>query len=112
MTAPHGTEVRMMEREGEIQPVGELFQSPDVNAAREFFRQKSRAMTDKRMSVPEAVAAFIHDGDYIATGGFGRGRFSFSVLHAIVRTRKRNLGFSGHSTTHAFQTLAAGKVID
>ena len=102
----------MMEMEGEIQLVGELFQSPDVNAAREFFRQKSRAMTDKRMSVPEAVAAFIHDGDYIATGGFGSVRFSTAVLHEIVRTRKRNLGFSGHSTTHDFQILAAGRVID
>ncbi len=102
----------MIELEGEIQPVGELFQSPDVNAAREFFRQKSRAMVDKRMSVREAVARFIHDSDYIATGGFGSVRFSTAVLHEIVRTRKRNLGFSGHSTTHDFQILAAGRVID
>ncbi len=102
----------MIEFEEEIQPVGELFQSPDVDAAREFFRHKSRAMTDKRMNVPEAVARFIHDGDYIATGGFGSVRFSTSVLHEIVRTRKRNLGFSGHSTTHDFQILAAGRVID
>ena len=102
----------MIELEGDIQPVGELFQSPDVNAAREFFRQKSRAMIDKRMGVPEAVARFIHDGDYIATGGFGSVRFSTAVLHEIVRTRKHNLGFSGHSTTHDFQILAAGRVID
>ncbi|MHB0967018.1 MAG: CoA transferase subunit A [Bellilinea sp.] len=102
----------MIELEGDIQPVGELFQSPDVNAAREFFRQKSRAMVDKRMSVREAVERFIHDGDYIATGGFGSVRFSSAVLHEIVRTRKRNLGFSGHSTTHDFQILAAGRVID
>lgn len=102
----------MIEFGEEIQPVGELFQSPDVDAAREFFRHKSRAMTDKRMSVQEAVARFIHDGDYIATGGFGSVRFSTSVLHEIVRTRKRNLGFSGHSTTHDFQILAAGRVID
>ena len=102
----------MIELEGDIQPVGELFQSPDVNAARAFFRQKSRAMVDKRMSVPQAVERFIHDGDYIATGGFGSVRFSTAVLHEIVRTRKRNLGFSGHSTTHDFQILAAGRVID
>lgn len=102
----------MIEIEGDIQPVGELFQSPDVDAAREFFRQKSRAMTDKRMSVREAVARFIHDGDYIATGGFGSVRFSTAVLHEIVRTRKSGLGFSGHSTTHDFQILAAGRVID
>ena len=102
----------MIELEGDIQPVGELFQSPDVNAARAFFRQKSRAMVDKRMSVPQAVERFIHDGDYIATGGFGSVRFSTAVLHEIVRTRKHNLGFSGHSTTHDFQILAAGRVID
>lgn len=102
----------MIELEDEFQPVGELFMSPDVNAAREYFRQRSRAMTDKLMTVHDAVAAFIHDGDYIATGGFGSVRFSTAVLHEIVRTRKRNLGFSGHSTTHDFQILAAGQVID
>lgn len=95
-----------------VEPLGELFMPPDVDAMREFFRQKPRAMVDKRMTVKEAVAAFIHDGDYIATGGFGSVRFSTAVLHEIVRTRKRNLGFSGHSTTHDFQILAAGKVID
>src|SRR5574340_568294 len=103
---------RMIEFEGDIQPAGDLFQAPDADAAREFFRQKSRAMIDKRMSVREAVAEFIRDGDYIATGGFGSVRFSTAVLHEIVRTRKRNLGFSGHSTTHDFQILAAGRVID
>lgn len=95
-----------------METVGEMFMSPDVEEARAYFRQKSRAMTDKRMSVKEAVARFIHDGDYIATGGFGSVRFSTAVLHEIVRTRKRNLGFSGHSTTHDFQILAAGGVID
>jgi len=102
----------MIETEDELQPVGELFMSPDVNAARDFFRGKSRAMADKRMTVSQAVETFIHDGDYIATGGFGSVRFSTAVLHEIVRTRKQHLGFSGHSTTHDFQILAAGGVID
>ncbi len=93
-------------------PVGELFMPPDVDGMREFFRQKSRALTDKRMTVKDAVERFIHGGDYIATGGFGSVRFSTSVLHEIVRTRKHGLGFSGHSTTHDFQILAAGGVID
>ena len=94
------------------EPLGELFMSPDVDAARAFFRQKSRAMTDKRMSVREAVAEYIHDGDYLASGGFGSVRLSTAVLHEIVRRGRRNLGFSGHSTTHDFQILAAGRVID
>jgi glutaconate CoA-transferase subunit A len=102
----------MVERIHELVPRGELFMSPDVNAAREFFRRKSRAMTDKRLTVREAVERFIHDGDYLAIGGFGSVRIPTAVLHEIVRTRKRNLGFSGHCATHDFEILAAGEVID
>ncbi len=94
------------------QPVGELFLSPDVDQAREFFRQKSSAMVDKGMSVSEAVEKFIHDGDYIATGGFGSVRLPTAILHEIVRTHKQHLGFSGHCATHDFQILAAGHAID
>ncbi len=93
-------------------PIGELFMCPDVDEAREFFRQKSRAMVDKRMTVQEAVAKFIHNGDYIATGGFGSVRLPTAVMHEIVRTHKRNLGFAGHCATHDFQILAAGHVLD
>jgi glutaconate CoA-transferase subunit A len=95
-----------------ILPSGELFMPPDADAAREFFRQKSRAMTSKLMSVSEAVERLIHDGDYIATGGFGSVRFSTAILHEIVRTHKHNLGFSGHTTTHDFEILAAGQAFD
>jgi len=102
----------MLENQKAVEPIGELFQSPDVEAAREFFREKSRVMIDKRATVQEAVARFIHDGDYIATGGFGSVRIPTAVLHEIVRRRKRNLGFAGHSTTHDFQILAAGGVLD
>jgi glutaconate CoA-transferase subunit A len=104
------TEIRNIAHPQE--PLGELFMPPDVDAARDFFRDKSRALTDKRMTVQEAVADYIHDGDYIATGGFGSVRIPTAVLHEIVRTRKHNLGFSGHSTTHDFQILAAGGVFD
>ncbi len=94
--------------EMEIEPDGKLFMSPDANSVREFFRQKDRSMKDKRMSVSEAVDKFIHNGDYLATGGFGGVRIASSILHEIVRTRKKNLGLAGHTTTHDFQILAAG----
>lgn len=90
-------------------PQGTLFTNPDVNLAREFFRTKPRARVNKLMSVAEAVSRFIHDGDYFASGGFGGVRISTAVLHEIVRQRKKNLGFSGHTATHDFQILAAGK---
>ncbi len=102
----------MTEISATIVPTGELFMSPDVDEAREFFRRKSRAMVDKRMSPAEAVELFIHNGDYIATGGFGSSRFSTAILHEIIRTHKHNLGLSGHCTTHDFQILAAGRALD
>ncbi len=95
-----------------IIPQGELFSNPDVNAARAFFRDKSRAMSNKLMSVSEAVRRFIHEGDYVASGGFGGVRIATAVLHEIVRQRKRHLGFSGHTATHDFQILAAGRCFD
>lgn len=91
---------------------GELFSTPDVDGARSFFAQKSRAMTDKRMTVTEAVSHFVHDGDYFASGGFGGVRISTAVLHEIVRQRIQGLGLSGHTATHDFQILAAGKSFD
>ena len=98
----------------QVQPlsVGELFSSPDANRARQFFREKSRLKTNKVMSVQEAVSRYIHNGDYLASGGFGTVRISTAVIHEIVRQRKHHLGFSGHTATHDFEILAAGKVFD
>ncbi len=91
---------------------GELFSSPCVDEARSFFMQKPRTMANKLMSVSEAVSRFVHDGDYIASGGFGGVRIATSVLHEIVRQSKKNLGLSGHTATHDFQILAAGRCFD
>ena len=90
--------------------VGPLFMNPDPEAARAFFRQKSRALTDKAMSVKEAVTRFVRDGDYLGSGGFGTNRIATALLHEILRQRKRNLGFAGHTATHDFQILAAGNL--
>lgn len=92
--------------------VGPLFTDPDPDAAREFFRNKSRAMVDKRMSVKEAVERFIPDGCYFATGGFGANRIPNAICHEVVRQGRTGLGFSGHTTTHDFQVLCAGKCFD
>lgn len=89
---------------------GPLFMSPDTEAARACFREKNRALTNKLMSVREAVSKFVEDGDYIASGGFGSNRIGTAVLHEILRQKKRNLGFAGHTTTHDFEIVAAGNM--
>lgn len=88
---------------------GELFQDPDANRARDYFRGRSRAMTRKVMPVREAVTRFVADGDYLAVGGFGGSRIPTALLHEIVRQGRKNLGLSGHTATHDCQILAAAK---
>lgn len=87
---------------------GPLFTDPDPDVARAFFREKKGALTDKLMSVSDAVAEFVHDGDYVASGGFGGNRIATALLHEVVRQERTDLGFAGHTTTHDFQILAAG----
>jgi len=67
-------------------------------------------MTDKRMTVSEAVTRLVHDGDYLAIGGFGGDRLPTAVCHQIVRQKKQNLRLAGHTATHDFQILAAGNL--
>lgn len=90
----------------------ELFMDPDPDKARGFFQKKSRAMTDKRTTVKEAVEKFIPDGCYLGIGGFGANRIPTAVLHEILRQKRKNLGFLGHTSTHDFQILCAGNCID
>ncbi len=89
-----------------------LFMPPDVNAAREFFRSKSRRMTGKLTTAREAVARMVHDGDYLAVGGFGTNRIPTALLHEVVRQGRKRLGLSGHTATHDCQILAAGDCFD
>lgn len=91
---------------------GTLFTDPDPDHAREFFRKKTRRMTDKVMSLKEAVTAFVNDGDYLAVGGFGSNRTPIAGCHEIVRQKKKKMAFAGHTSTHDFQVLCAGRVFD
>jgi glutaconate CoA-transferase, subunit A len=93
---PHGT--------------GTLFADPSANNAREFFAAKPRALTDKVTTVHDAVARLLNDGDYLAIGGFGSDRLPTAICHEIVRQRRQDLRFAGHTATHDFQILCAGNL--
>jgi glutaconate CoA-transferase, subunit A len=87
---------------------GSLFADPSADRAREFFASKPRALTDKVTTPAEAVRTLVRDGDYLATGGFGASRIPTAIVHEIVRQRRQNLRFAGHTATHDFQILCAG----
>src|SRR5947209_6240888 len=90
---------------------GRLFSDPPADRAREAFRARPREMADKVMTVAEAVRRFVHDGNYLAIGGFGCDRIPTAVLHEMLRQGRQDLRFAGHTATHDFQILCAGNLM-
>jgi glutaconate CoA-transferase subunit A len=89
---------------------GPLFVDPSADRLRSALRDKPRALMDKLTTVQEAVRRLVHDGDYLAIGGFGCDRLPVAVVHEILRQRKQDLAFAGHTATHDFQLLCAGNL--
>lgn len=88
---------------------GELLGWHDPDENRQWVREnKSRALVDKRMTVQEAVQRFVHDGDYVAIGGFGHIRIPMAVIYEIIRQRKRNLAIAGKTAVHDIDILIGG----
>lgn len=96
----------------EVRGLGTLFTDPDPDALRAVLREKPRGLVSKVCGVREAIERFVPDGVYLATGGFGGVRIPTALIHEIVRQRRTGLGFAGHTTTHDFQILAAGRCFD
>ena len=91
---------------------GRLFTDPDPDVLRARNARRSRGLVPKVTTVPEAVARYVPDGAYVAVGGFGQTRIPTALLHEIVRQGRRHLGLSGHTATHDFQILTAGRCFD
>jgi 3-oxoacid CoA-transferase subunit A/glutaconate CoA-transferase subunit A len=85
---------------------GELLGWHDPDEARSWvLKNKSRELKDKTMSIQDAVSNFVHDGDYIASGGFGHIRVSMAVVYEIIRQRKCNLTMAGKTAVHDLDLL-------
>jgi acyl CoA:acetate/3-ketoacid CoA transferase alpha subunit len=85
---------------------GELIGWHDPDEAREWvIKNKSRELKDKTTSAKEAVSRYIHDGDFIASGGFGHIRVSMAIIYEIVRQKKRNLFMAGKTSVHDLDIL-------
>ena len=70
--------------------------------------KKNRALVDKIISVKDAVARFVDNGDYLAMGGFGHVRISMSAIYEMIRQRKTNLAMAGKTAVHDIEILVAG----
>lgn len=91
--------------------IGELIQPPDLEAFREWNRtQKPRTLIDKRMSEQEAIARFVHDGDYVGTELYGTVRAPMSLSNEVIRQGKKDLRVAGQGVLELDMWLAAGMV--
>jgi glutaconate CoA-transferase subunit A len=90
---------------------GELIGWHDPDEVREWIIQnKSRELKNKVMSTIEAVTRYVHDGNYIASGGFGHVRVSMAIVYEIIRQKKRNLAMAGKTAVHDLDILVSGCV--
>ncbi|MBU1879803.1 MAG: CoA transferase subunit A [Chloroflexi bacterium] len=90
--------------------IGELIQLPDMNAFREWNRQKSKALVDKVMTEQEAISRFVQDGDYVGIELYGTVRCPMSLTRELVRQGQKHLRLAGQGVLEADLLLAAGLV--
>jgi acyl CoA:acetate/3-ketoacid CoA transferase alpha subunit len=92
---------------------GELLGWHDPDEARDWvLHNKSRELKDKTMSVKEAVSKFIHDGDFIASGGFGHVRVSMAIVYEIIRQKKRSMVMAGKTAVHDLDILVGSGCVN
>lgn len=92
---------------------GELIGWHDPDEAREWvLKNKSREFKDKTMSAREAVSRFVHDGDFIASGGFGHVRVSMAIIYEIIRQKKRELIMAGKTAVHDLDVLVGAGCVN
>ena len=85
---------------------GELLGWRDPDENRAWIRDhKPRGLIDKQMSVQQAVEKYIHNGDFLAIGGFGHVRVPMAVVYEIIRQEIRDLAVAGKTAVHDIDVL-------
>ncbi len=89
---------------------GPLLQEIDMEAFREWNRQKSKSLVDKRMTEAEAVNRFIRPGMYIGTELYGTVRCPMSLVNEIIRQGIGDLRVAGQGVMELDMLLGAGLI--
>ncbi len=75
----------------------------DFNDARKSHLKKDHSQRDKRMSLKEAIAEFVKDGDICTDTGFAYVRTPHQAYFEIMRQQKKGLHFIGSpNTNHSY----------
>ncbi len=91
---------------------GELVGWAHPDEMRAWMRDhKPNGLEDKRMTASEAVAAFVDDGDLLASGGFGHVRVSSTLVHEIIRQGLTDLTLAGKTAVYDSDLLIAADAV-
>jgi glutaconate CoA-transferase, subunit A len=90
--------------------IGPMLQPPDVEALREWNRNKTKSLVDKRTTEKEAVSRFIKPGSYIGTELYGTVRCPMSIVNEIVRQGIGGLRVAGQGVFELDMLLGASLV--
>jgi acyl CoA:acetate/3-ketoacid CoA transferase alpha subunit len=90
--------------------IGPMIQPVDMQAFREWNRQKPKGLIDKRMSETEAVQRFIRAGMYIGTELYGTVRCPMSLVREIIRQDIHDIRLVGQGVMELDMLLGAGLV--
>ncbi|HNU75832.1 MAG TPA: CoA-transferase [Deltaproteobacteria bacterium] len=93
-----------------IDDTGVLDRLVDFETARKVHLGKERAKKDKRISLKEAVAEFVQDGDVVMDTGFGYVRTCIQSHFEIMRQEKKNLQMIGAPNTNQSYMIITGAV--
>jgi len=92
---------------------GELVGWHDPDEHRAWVREnKSRDLKDKQATLAEVVERYVHEGDFIAMGGFGHIRLSMAAIYEIIRQQKKHLIMAGKTGVHDSDLLIASGCVD
>jgi acyl CoA:acetate/3-ketoacid CoA transferase alpha subunit/acyl CoA:acetate/3-ketoacid CoA transferase beta subunit len=113
MVGCDGGMIFMEENQNISQGAGKLVGWHDPDENRDWIlKNKSRGLTDKRMTVQEAVSKFIPDESLLAMGGFGHVRVSMAVVYEIIRQQKKHLSMTGKTAVHDLDLLVGSGCVD
>lgn len=87
-----------------------LIQPIDLEGFRAHNRAKPKGLVDKLMSEHEAIARFLHDGDYLGIELYGTCRCPISLTREIVRQGRKGIRLAGQGVHEADILLGAGVI--
>ncbi|MDD3898241.1 MAG: CoA-transferase [Syntrophomonadaceae bacterium] len=80
----------------------------DFKGAREYHLNKKRDKVDKRMSLNEAIAKYVEDGDIFAETGFAYVRAPLQAYFEMIRQKKKDLVGIGSPMSNCSYLMALG----